>query len=101
MAVYGASKLLNTGYENNLTKDVLRSFKDDNPLVEKLFRGRNFVTIESPYSVNNTKMKEWDQYLKDTYLEAADSQKANMDVALNGNMLFDPRKIDPTYAKRQ
>ena len=102
MAAYGASKLIpNSGYNNDLTKDVLKSHGDNNPLVEKLFRGRNYIKAEGPSSNHNSKIAEWDKYLKDAYQEAADAQKAHMDVALNGNMLFDPRRIDPTYAKRQ
>jgi len=102
MAVYGASKLVpGSDYNNDLTKDALRSVRDYNPLVEHLFRGRDYVRAEGQFSKNNGKIKEWDKYLKDAYQEAADAQKAHMDVALNGNMMFDPRKIDPTYAKRQ
>ena len=102
MAVYGASKLMpGSDYDNNLTKDVLRSIGDNNPLVDKLFRGREYSSIEGQFSKNAGKINNWDKYLKDSYQEAADAQKAHMDVVLNGNMLFDPRRIDPTYAKRQ
>jgi len=102
MAVYGASKLMpGSGYSDDLTKDVLRTVRDDNPLVDRLFRGREYANVEGQFSRHNGKINEWDKYIKESYQEAADAQKAHMDVALNGNMLFDPRRIDPTYAKRQ
>jgi hypothetical protein len=42
MAVYGASKLIPySGYDNNLAKDILRSYNDNNPLTDKLFRSRD------------------------------------------------------------